>query len=139
MYLALKVLHVMGVVAFLGNITTGLFWHAHAARTRDPKLLFHSMDGIQRSLLRIPSIEWNRSLGSRVRAACACQKRPVVMLPRNATTPITCRTLRARYIGGLPRRGGEPARSEPAGWRLAAGRMERHTVADERADGADRR
>jgi len=49
MYLALKVLHVMGVVAFLGNITTGLFWHAHAARTRDPKLLFHSMDGILRS------------------------------------------------------------------------------------------
>jgi uncharacterized membrane protein len=36
-------------VAFLGNITTGLFWHRHAARTNDPKLLFHVMDGIIRS------------------------------------------------------------------------------------------
>jgi len=49
MYLALKVLHVAAVVAFLGNITTGLFWHAHAARTRDPRLLHHAMDGILRS------------------------------------------------------------------------------------------
>jgi len=49
MYLALKLLHVAAVVAFLGNITTGLFWHAHAARTRDPRLLHHAMDGILRS------------------------------------------------------------------------------------------
>lgn len=46
MYLVMKLLHVASVVAFLGNITTGLFWHRHAARTRDPKLLFHVMDGI---------------------------------------------------------------------------------------------
>lgn len=46
MYLVFKLLHVASVVAFLGNITTGLFWHRHAARTRDPKLLFHVMDGI---------------------------------------------------------------------------------------------
>jgi len=49
MYLALKLLHVAAVAAFLGNITTGLFWHAHAARTRDPRLLHHAMDGILRS------------------------------------------------------------------------------------------
>ena len=49
MYLALKLLHVVAVIVFLGNITTGLFWHAHAARTRDPKLLAHTMDGIIRS------------------------------------------------------------------------------------------
>src|SRR5262249_59384710 len=49
MYLALKLLHVTAVVLFLGNITTGLFWHAHAARTRDPRLLHHAMDGILRS------------------------------------------------------------------------------------------
>jgi len=48
-YLTLKLLHIASVVAFLGNITTGLFWHAHAARTRDPRLLFHTMDGIIRS------------------------------------------------------------------------------------------
>ena len=49
MYLTLKLLHVVAVIIFLGNITTGLFWHAHAARTRDPKLLAHTMDGIIRS------------------------------------------------------------------------------------------
>jgi uncharacterized membrane protein len=49
MYLLLKLLHVIFVILFLGNITTGLFWHKHAARTRDPKLLFHTMDGIIRS------------------------------------------------------------------------------------------
>lgn len=49
MDLALKLVHLLAVVMFLGNITTGLFWHAHAARTRDPKLLAHTMDGIIRS------------------------------------------------------------------------------------------
>jgi uncharacterized membrane protein len=49
MYLLIKLLHVLAVIVFLGNITTGLFWHAHAARTRDPKLLAHTMAGIIRS------------------------------------------------------------------------------------------
>lgn len=49
MYLLLKLLHIVSVIAFLGNITTGLFWHAHAARSRDPRLLGHTMDGIIRS------------------------------------------------------------------------------------------
>lgn len=57
-YLWLKLLHVAAVIAFLGNITTGLFWHAHAARTRDPRLLAHAMDGIIRSdrLFTIPGV-----------------------------------------------------------------------------------
>jgi uncharacterized membrane protein len=49
MYLWLKVLHVMAVMLFLGNITTGLFWHAHAAQTRDAGILAHTMAGIIRS------------------------------------------------------------------------------------------
>lgn len=49
MYLWLKLAHIVAVILFLGNITTGLFWHAHAARTRDPRLLAHTMDGIIRS------------------------------------------------------------------------------------------
>lgn len=49
MYLVLKLLHIASVIAFLGNITTGLFWHAHAARTRDPAILAHTMSGIIRS------------------------------------------------------------------------------------------
>ncbi len=49
MYLALKLLHVLAGVAFLGNITIGLFWQAHASRTRDPKLIAFALEGIQRS------------------------------------------------------------------------------------------
>jgi uncharacterized membrane protein len=54
----LKFLHIAAVVIFIGNITTGLFWHRHAARTRDPRLLAHTMDGIIRSdrLFTIPSV-----------------------------------------------------------------------------------
>jgi uncharacterized membrane protein len=58
MYLTLKLLHIVAVILFLGNITTGLFWHAHAARTRDPKLLAHTMAGIIRSdrLFTLPGV-----------------------------------------------------------------------------------
>src|SRR3970282_2657858 len=58
MYLLLKLFHIIAVIIFLGNITTGLFWHAHAARTRDPKLLAHTMDGIIRSdrLFTVPGV-----------------------------------------------------------------------------------
>lgn len=58
MYLFVKLLHVIAVIVFLGNISTGLFWHAHAARTRDPKLLSHTMDGIIRSdrFLTVPGV-----------------------------------------------------------------------------------
>jgi uncharacterized membrane protein len=58
MYLLIKLVHIAAVIAFVGNITTGLFWHAHAARTRDPKLIAHAMDGIIRSdrLFTIPGV-----------------------------------------------------------------------------------
>ena len=58
MYLLLKLLHVTAVIVFLGNIITGLFWHSHAARTRDPRLVVHAMDGIIRSdrLFTIPGV-----------------------------------------------------------------------------------
>jgi len=48
-YLALKLFHVIAVVLFLGNIVTGIFWKAHADRTRDPRLIAHTLDGIIRS------------------------------------------------------------------------------------------
>jgi uncharacterized membrane protein len=58
MYLLIKLLHIAAVIAFIGNIATGLFWHTHAARTRDPKLLAHTMDGIIRSdrLFTVPGV-----------------------------------------------------------------------------------
>ena len=49
MYLALKVLHILAVVLFLGNIITGLFWKAHGDRTADPRIIAHTLDGIIRS------------------------------------------------------------------------------------------
>jgi len=58
MYLLLKLFHVTAVIVFLGNIITGLFWHSHAARTRDQRLVVHAMDGIIRSdrLFTIPGV-----------------------------------------------------------------------------------
>ncbi|HEX6589644.1 MAG TPA: DUF2269 family protein [Longimicrobiales bacterium] len=58
MYLALKAIHVFAVVLFLGNIATGVFWKAHADRTRDPRLIAHALDGIIRSdrLFTVPGV-----------------------------------------------------------------------------------
>jgi len=58
MFLLIKLLHITAVIAFVGNITTGIFWHAHAARTRDPKLLAYTMGAIIRSdrLFTIPGV-----------------------------------------------------------------------------------
>lgn len=57
-YLLVKLLHIAAVIAFLGNIATGLFWHAHAARSRDPKLLGAVLDGIIRSdrIFTVPGV-----------------------------------------------------------------------------------
>src|SRR5688500_4718951 len=46
MYLTLKLLHILFVVAFLGNITTGIFWKAYADRTREARIIEHTMAGI---------------------------------------------------------------------------------------------
>ena len=49
MYFPLELLHILSAVAFLGNITLGVFWQAHAARTRDPKILAYTLEGVARS------------------------------------------------------------------------------------------
>lgn len=58
LYLALKVLHILAVLLFLGNIFTGLFWKGHADRSRNPELIAHTFEGIIRSdrLITIPSV-----------------------------------------------------------------------------------
>lgn len=48
-YLVWKLLHIASVIIFLGNITTGLFWAAHAHKTRDFALIASTFDGIIRS------------------------------------------------------------------------------------------
>ena len=49
MYQILKLIHVAAVIIFLGNIITGLFWKAHADRTKDIRFIAHTMHGIIRS------------------------------------------------------------------------------------------
>ena len=48
-YLVWKLLHVLGVVLFVGNITTGILWKVHADRTRNPALIAHACAGLTRS------------------------------------------------------------------------------------------
>ncbi len=48
-YLLLKLIHVVAVILFLGNIITGLFWKFHADGTRDPKVIAHAFEGIIRA------------------------------------------------------------------------------------------
>ena len=57
-YLSLKFLHIVGAILFLGNITTGVFWKAHADRSRDPRIIAHALDGIIRSdqLFTMPGV-----------------------------------------------------------------------------------
>ena len=57
-YLLLKFVHVASVVVFLGNILTGLFWTAHANRSRDFTIIATTFDGIIRSdrLMTVPGV-----------------------------------------------------------------------------------
>jgi uncharacterized membrane protein len=45
-YLILKLIHVFGVVLFLGNITVGVFWKRHADKTRNFGIMASTIDGI---------------------------------------------------------------------------------------------
>jgi uncharacterized membrane protein len=48
-YLIWKLIHVLGVVLFVGNITTGILWKVQADRTRNPALIAHVCAGLTRS------------------------------------------------------------------------------------------
>jgi uncharacterized membrane protein len=48
-YLVWKLLHILAVILFVGNITTGILWKAHADETRDPALIAHACAGLTRS------------------------------------------------------------------------------------------
>ena len=45
-YLIIKLIHIFGVIIFLGNITVGPFWKMHAERSKDPKKIAATFDGI---------------------------------------------------------------------------------------------
>lgn len=46
MYLALKFIHVLAVIMFVGNITVGIFWKTIADKTKDPRIIAHTIAGI---------------------------------------------------------------------------------------------
>ena len=58
LYLLLKLVHVVAVVMFVGNIATGVFWKRNADRTRDARIIANAMEGILRSdrLFTIPGV-----------------------------------------------------------------------------------
>jgi uncharacterized membrane protein len=58
MIAVLKLIHVLAVIAFVGNITVGLFWKRFADATRDPAIIAHTIAGIIRadSIFTIPGI-----------------------------------------------------------------------------------
>ncbi len=45
-YSYLKLIHLVAVVLFMGNIITGLFWMAFAVKTKDLKIMNHTIKGI---------------------------------------------------------------------------------------------
>ncbi len=57
-YLILKAIHLLAVVAFLGNIVTGLYWMKFARKTNDIKIIHHTAAGIIVSdkLFTIPGV-----------------------------------------------------------------------------------
>jgi uncharacterized membrane protein len=58
LYLALKSLHVVSVVLFLGNIITGVFWKMHADRSGDLRVRQQAILGLIRSdrLFTVPGV-----------------------------------------------------------------------------------
>src|SRR6187200_2457263 len=57
-YPILKLLHVVGVIVFLGNIIAGHFWIHLAMKSRDFTIIKHSISGVMRSdkLFTIPAV-----------------------------------------------------------------------------------
>ena len=58
MYLILKLVHVLAVIFFVGNITIGIFWKTIADLTKDPRVIAHTISGIIRAdrIFTIPAI-----------------------------------------------------------------------------------
>jgi uncharacterized membrane protein len=57
-YAILKLLHVAGVIIFLGNIITGHFWMHLAIKSKDFNIIRHSINGVMRSdrVFTIPAV-----------------------------------------------------------------------------------
>ncbi len=58
MYLVLKLVHLIGVVMFLGNISIGIFWKTAADRTKNAAVMAYAMQSIIQAdrIFTIPGI-----------------------------------------------------------------------------------
>ena len=58
MYAALKLVHVLAVIVFVGNITVGIFWKRIADAAKDPAIISHTIAGIIKAdrVFTIPAI-----------------------------------------------------------------------------------
>jgi len=58
MYLILKLVHVLAVIFFVGNITIGIFWKTIADQTKDPRVIAHTIASIMTGdrIFTIPAI-----------------------------------------------------------------------------------
>lgn len=59
MYVLFKVIHLLAVVAFVGNIAVGVFWKAVADRTNDPRIFAHTLRGIIVIVLAVSEPRWS--------------------------------------------------------------------------------
>ncbi|MFN8546527.1 MAG: DUF2269 family protein [Candidatus Eisenbacteria bacterium] len=57
-YSIMKLVHLAAVALFLGNVVLGIFWKAHADRSKDPRIIAHTLEGIIRSdrMFTMPAI-----------------------------------------------------------------------------------
>ncbi len=57
-YSILKILHLVSVIVFMGNITIGIFWLRFAMKTRDFGIINHTIKGIIRAdrIFTVPSV-----------------------------------------------------------------------------------
>ena len=49
MYIALKTLHVIAVILFIGNLVTGILWKIHGDQSTNPLIIRHTLAGLIRA------------------------------------------------------------------------------------------
>jgi uncharacterized membrane protein len=49
MYIALKTLHIVAVILFIGNLVTGILWKIHGDQSTNPLIIRHTLAGLIRA------------------------------------------------------------------------------------------
>ena len=58
LYSILKLVHILAVIIFIGNITAGIFWKMYAEKTKDAKTIAFTFNGIIKAdrIFTMPSV-----------------------------------------------------------------------------------